>query len=278
MVRNVRRGPGGRGDGRHSAGAGRRDGRHTSCDSSGVTAGAATVGLDIGEVLPAFPGLRVGLVVATGLDLRAAARPGLDAGLAAVEAEVARALEGRPLAELAELQVWRAAYKAFGETKTSYRSSVERLLKQVQRGRGLPRVNPLVDCYNAVSARRRLPIGADDLDRVAGDLAFRYARPADTFVALGAEAAGDDPPKPGEVVYADAEKVLCRRWNWYQDARSATSGATRRAVLTVQWLGGAGPLEPAVEELCAWLAAHCAARTAWAVADRQAPCARVETG
>ena len=91
---------------------------------------------------------------------------------------------GLALAEIDELQAWRAAYKAFGVKKTSYRSSAERLLKQVQQGRGLPRINSLVDTYNAISARHRMPIGADDLAKVAGPLAFRYARPEDDFFAL----------------------------------------------------------------------------------------------
>ena len=52
---------------------------------------------------------------------------------------------------------------------------------------------------------------------------------------MGAEAGEDpnDPPKVGEVVYADARHVLCRRWNWRQDARSAVSTQTRRVALTV---------------------------------------------
>ena len=33
-------------------------------------------------------------------------------------------------------------------------------------------------------------------------------------------------PKAGEVVYADAAHVLCRRWNWRQDARSLITPAT----------------------------------------------------
>ena len=206
------------------------------------------IDLDISEIMEGFPETRVALIVARDIEVVPARSPAFDAALAAVETEVAGFLAGRALAEVPELQVWRAAYKAFGVKKTSYRSSVERLLKQIQRSRGLPRVSNLVDCYNAVSARHRLPIGADDLDRVTGGLAFRRARPGDDFFALGAEPARDDPPKPGEVVYADGEKLLCRRWNWYQDARSATTPATRRVVLTVQWLGGGMPLEPAVEE------------------------------
>ena len=46
-----------------------------------------------------------------------------------------------------------------------------------------------------------------------------------------------DPPKAGEVVYADEEKVLCRRWNWRQDARSVIRPDTRRAVVTLQGNG-----------------------------------------
>ena len=209
-------------------------------------------------------------------DAEVAYRP---VNLATVVAETG----GLPLAQrhvarqnyrLVELQRWRAAYKAFGVKKTSYRSSVERLLKAVQQGRGLPRVNSLVDAYNAVSLQFRMPVGADDFAKLEGDLAFRIARPGDNFFALGAETPSDDPPKAGEVVYADAEKLLCRRWNWYQDARSATSLETREAVLTVQSLE-TDPA-PAAAALADWLSRHCGAGCAWAVAERSRPVADVE--
>ena len=234
------------------------------------------ISLDISEVLPDFPDYRVALVVA--VDLRIAARrpAELAARIEAIEAEAAALVE-TPLAEIPEIKPWRAAYKAMGVKKTSYRSSAERLLKQIQQGRGLPRVNSLVDAYNAVSAKHRLPVGADDLDRIEGSLAFRTAREGDDFYALGAEPAANDPPKPGEVVYADGSKILCRRWNWYQDARSATSLETRRAALTVQSLGGIA-LEPAAEELCQWLSAFCGAQTAWAVAEASNPRAEANPG
>src|SRR5690606_30290649 len=98
-------------------------------------------------------------------------------------------------------------------------------------------------------------------------LSFRYARPGDSFVALGHPNRTPDPPKPGEVVYANAEKRLGRRRNWHQDARSAMVPSTKRAVLTVQALApeSAVRLETAAVELCALLRAHCNARTARAV-------------
>lgn len=229
--------------------------------------------LDITELAADFPAFRVALVVAGGLSIDAERSPEVEALVTAIEAEVSAAVVSTPIVAMPEIRCWREAYKAFGVKKTSYRSSGERLLKNVERRAGLPRVNMLVDLYNAVSARYPMPMGADDLDRIAPPLSFRYARPDDSFVALGDPNRTPDPPKPGEVVYADAEKCLCRRWNWYQDARSAIVPSTTRAVLTVQALApeSAGRLEAAAVELCALLRVRCNARTAWAVADRSAP-------
>jgi hypothetical protein len=42
-----------------------------------------------------------------------------------------------------------------------------------------------------------------------------------------AEREPPEAPKPGEVVDADASHVLCRRWNWRQDARRLITPQTR---------------------------------------------------
>jgi DNA/RNA-binding domain of Phe-tRNA-synthetase-like protein len=236
----------------------------------------ATVGLDISDVIGTFPTFRVALVVADGLALRHGRPDDLDRVIRDAESRIAAGLAATDLADVPELQSWREAYRAFGVKKTSYRSSVERLLKNIQRGAGLPRVNVLVDAYNMVSALHRMPIGADDLDRVTPPLAFRYSRPGDTFVALGDPAAEPDPPKPGEVVYADAEKCLCRRWNWYQDARSAVGPQTTRAVLTVQTLtAGEAQVRAAAAELAELIGRHFGGRVGWDVAEAARSEARV---
>jgi len=230
------------------------------------------VTLDIGELAGNFPAFRAGLVVAKGLAIHGERPPALAAFIAETEPEVAAAMGGLELADIAELKSWRDAYKAFGVKKTSYRSSVERLLKNIQRGAGVTWVNTLVDAYNTVSVRCFMPIGADDLDRVTLPLAFRYAREGDSFIALGDAAQTPDPPKPGEVVYADAAKCLCRRWNWYQDARSAVSVGTAQAVLTVQTLTGSrAEVAAAVEALVRLIADCCAATAAFDIADSATP-------
>ena len=133
-------------------------------------------------------------------------------------------------------------------------------------------MNLLVDLYNAVSLTHVLCCRADDLDKVTPPLAFRYAHPTDTFVDMGA-AAGEDPndlPKPGEVVYADERHVLCPRWNRRQDARSAISPATRRAVITLQ-ANGVGDVEAAADDLTRLLQTFCKAQTRVTVADAGCP-------
>jgi DNA/RNA-binding domain of Phe-tRNA-synthetase-like protein len=238
----------------------------------------AAASLDVSDVVPRFPSFRVALIVAEDLTIHDERPDDLAAMIGDAEVRIASELAAMELADVPELRSWREAYKAFGVKKTSYRSSVERLLKNVQRGAGLPRVNALVDAYNLVSAAHRMPIGADDLDRVTPPLAFRFSRPGDTFVALGDPAASPDPPKPGEVVYADAEKCLCRRWNWYQDARSAVGPQTTRAVLTVQTLtADEARLRAAAAELTAMIARYAGGRAAWGIADAAQPRVGVAT-
>src|SRR5262249_51686872 len=119
---------------------------------------------------------------------------------------------------------------------------------------------------------RVLPLGADDLDRVAPPLAFRYAREGDSFVDMADAEEGGEPeaPKPGEVVYADAAHVLCRRWNWRQDARSIIRPEPRRAVVTVQ-SNGAGDVAAGSNDLIDLIAKFCGGLSRAAILDRARP-------
>jgi DNA/RNA-binding domain of Phe-tRNA-synthetase-like protein len=227
--------------------------------------------LSIAELVDRFPDFRVAVVIAEDLSIgeRDAA---LDAEIAEAEARVRARWAGVELSAIPGVAAWRSAYRAFGVKKTSYRSSVERLLKRVLAGERLPRANALVDLYNMISLDAGLCLGCDDLDRVAGDLAFRFSRPGDSFIDMGAAAGEDpdDPPKPGEVVYADAAHVLCRRWNWRQDARTAVTPQTRRVVLTAQ-SNGFGDVEAVGARLVEALGRICGGVARARVAERARP-------
>jgi len=236
---------------------------------SGPPAEAEMPSLSIAELTDRFPDFRVALVVAEDLSVGKARSALLQSEIEAVEAECRRRWSGVELSAIPGIAAWRAAYKGFGVKKTSYRSSVERLIKRVVAGGALPQVSALVDLYNAVSLDSGLCLGCDDLDAIEGDLAFRFSRASDTFVDMGADAGEDpnDPPKVGEVVYADSRHVLCRRWNWRQDARSAVSARTRRAALTVQ-SNGFGDVEAAADRIVALIERECQGHCRVVVADR----------
>jgi DNA/RNA-binding domain of Phe-tRNA-synthetase-like protein len=58
-------------------------------------------------------------------------------------------------------------------------------------------------------------MGGFDLDRVVGDIQLRYSTGGEMFKPLGA--GKEEETYEGEVVYADEERILTRRWN-FRDA------------------------------------------------------------
>jgi DNA/RNA-binding domain of Phe-tRNA-synthetase-like protein len=228
--------------------------------------------LSISALTDAFPEFRVAVIFGEGLTVAPSRSPELAAEIAATEARCRASHAGTELSAIPGVAAWRSAYRAFGIKKTSYRSSVERLIKRVLAGDALPEVNALVDAYNAASVEHGLCLGCDDFDLTSGELAFRFSRADDTFIDMGAGEGEDpnDPPKPGEVVYANQRHVLCRRWNWRQDARTKVTLETRRIVLTVQ-SNGSGDVEAAAAALVETLRRECGGVYAVAVADRSRP-------
>lgn len=136
-----------------------------------------------------------------------------------------RADQSEPSAHVAR---WHAAYRDFGVKPRVARVSVDALTRRAASEAGLPRINVLVDMYNAISVLHGVPIGGEDLDR--------YDGPAHLVLAVGDEpfhtrADGEpviDHPDPGEPVWVDAGGVTCRRWNWRQTTRTAIDQHTTR--------------------------------------------------
>jgi DNA/RNA-binding domain of Phe-tRNA-synthetase-like protein len=134
------------------------------------------------------------------------------------------------------IAAWRRTFSEFGAKPSRYPCSAESLLARVLKGDALPRINALVDTYNAVSLRHVIPVGGEDLDELRGELRLVRA---------------DD----GEVVWRDDVGVTCRRWNWRQEPRTRLTEATTRAFFVVDALAPQTP-EAAVDELIAHLRAR----------------------
>jgi DNA/RNA-binding domain of Phe-tRNA-synthetase-like protein len=163
--------------------------------------------VSISDIADAFPDYRVAVVVAEELTIAPERPAALDCADRAARGRGPREWSGTELSQIRGVAAWRAAYKGFGIKQTRYRSSVERLVKNVLAGRPLARVNAFVDLYNAVSLAHVLPLGADDLAKVTPPLAFRYAREGDSFVDMAE--GGEEPEAPKQARWSTPTPPTC---------------------------------------------------------------------
>jgi DNA/RNA-binding domain of Phe-tRNA-synthetase-like protein len=110
---------------------------------------------------------------------------GLDQELVTCEEKILKLVEPKAVLESAAIMATRAAYKALGKDPARYRGSAEALLRRVIAGKGLPRINNVVDVINYVSVESRLPVGLYDLAHVEGDIVFRAGRARETYKGIG---------------------------------------------------------------------------------------------
>jgi DNA/RNA-binding domain of Phe-tRNA-synthetase-like protein len=177
-----------------------------------------------------------------------------DALLQAAEASARRALGGGPADQLPHVAAWREAYRAFGAKPQRTRNSLEALLRRA--ASGLPRVNRLTDCYNAVSVLHRIPLGGEDLTRYAGPPRLVRAVGDEPFDTMADGIAMIDHPEVGEVVWCDDAGVTCRRWNWRQARRTQLREDTTTALFILDALDPVTgeALQAAADDLAARLA------------------------
>ncbi|MFF4964106.1 B3/4 domain-containing protein [Streptomyces sp. NPDC001037] len=166
-------------------------------------------------VADAFPDALIAVVTAAGLRGREP-WPDTTAALEALEQQLADGTWQPADEHDPRIDAWHTAYRSFGTNPRRIRPSVDALGRRLAKKGTLPRINPAVDSYNAVSVRHGLPSGAFDLDHVTGEVEIRHAEGSETFTPLG-EAGTVEHPKPGEIVYLDGTDVLTRHWN-HRDA------------------------------------------------------------
>jgi DNA/RNA-binding domain of Phe-tRNA-synthetase-like protein len=192
------------------------------------------------------------VLLASGLT-NGASDGGSDAQLVAAE-EHLRASGLQRATDHPHIAAWRAAFSAFGAKPSRYPSSAEALITRVLKGQGLPRVNVLVDLYNAVSIRHAVPLGGEDADRLEGALRLTVAQGDEPFDPRG-DGVDVEQVAPGEIVWRDDRGVTCRRWNWRQGRRTQLTDETTRAFFVFDRLDGLliDELHRAADELSAVL-------------------------
>lgn len=135
-------------------------------------------------------------------------------------------------------------------------SAPEKLLRYVRRHQDFTGAGAVVDCYNIVSAKTLLSIGAHDLAKLKMPITLRQVGAADVFVPLG-----QSEPESclGEYAYVDPDgRVICRM-EVLQGDFTKVEAASRDVVFFLQGnreiassdlLGGAWLLAELAERFC----------------------------
>lgn len=149
---------------------------------------------------------------------------------------LAARLDGRAPHEDPHMAAWREAYTAFGSKPSRTRNSAEALAKRALSDSGLPRINRLVDLYNAISVAHLIPVGGEDIDRIRGGMRLVRASGEEDFVTVAGGEETVEHPDAGEVVWRDDAGVTCRRWNWRQGPRTRLTENTVAGIFLLESL------------------------------------------
>ncbi|MHA5048219.1 B3/B4 domain-containing protein [Streptomyces sp. SD15] len=200
------------------------------------------------EVRALAPAFRHVAVEAHGL-LNGPSIEGTSALLDDAARRLAVRLDGRAPHEDPHMAAWREVYTAFGSKPSRTRNSAEALAKRALSGAGLPRINVLVDVYNAISVAHLIPVGGEDIEHVRGGMRLVRATGEEDFVTVAGGAEVVEHPDAGEVVWCDEVGVTCRRWNWRQGPRTRLTEESTSAIFLLESLAPMPTVEQAGAEL-----------------------------
>jgi DNA/RNA-binding domain of Phe-tRNA-synthetase-like protein len=184
------------------------------------------------RLLDRFPGIRCGVIHATGLTNGPSSEK-LKERYFAEQEKVLDEIGDTPLSEIPSLAAWRRAFTSFGVKPTQYRNAAESLLRRLTKRGDIPSINLLVDMANLISIKYRVPVAVFDQSHVSGQTTVRFATGEETFTDLGSNTVST--PEEGEVIFVDdAGIVSARRWCWRQSADSAAGPETVETLMTIE--------------------------------------------
>ena len=222
------------------------------------------------QVFEKSPGYRRGLVLAHGIQ-NGPSQAELVEELRAAESHLCAELDPDNFITQPRIAAWREAYRTLGIKPGEFRPSMDALVRRVLKKDALPTINRIVDIGNLVSIRSLIPIGAHATDLLSGDMELRLANGNESFEPFGTDAL--EHPTPGEIIFAEGQTVLTRRWTWRQAKHSLILDSTSAVEINVDAL----PLVPDEEilQICAELSAllrkYCGGETRSAILSAANP-------
>lgn len=204
------------------------------------------------EVFNILPNLSVGILVLKGVEedkkLNSTEKNEIEELLENSNNESKKYLTSDVISENEIVKGWRETYSKFPNKKGA-RCSLENLLKRVLHDNPVGSICPSVDITNSISLKYALPIGAEDLDKIEGDLRLDIMNGDEHFIPIGKDE--EEPPQKGEIAYKDDYGVVCRCLNWRDGVRTEITDNTKNEFIAMENINPdrVNELEKALDEL-----------------------------
>lgn len=213
------------------------------------------------QICELFPELCIGIVTAS--PVNNAHYPDELAAFVRQRSDAARRrFAALDLGEDPRIASWRQAYEAMGVNPKKHTPTAEAYVSRVLRGKPPARISAVVDAYLASELEFLLPVGAYDLETLAGDICLCRASGEEQFSPLGAGPV--EKVDAGEIVYKDSARVLTRRWNYRDADPTKITLQTTRLILCTESVDcrfGAEYIAQSVEDIAQLLRQFCGAGT-----------------
>lgn len=91
------------------------------------------------------------------------------------------------LTQNVNIKTSREAYKTLGKEPSRYRVSSEALIRRILQGKGLYKINNVVDTNNLISIETGYSVGSYDLENLQGNINFRIGKEKEQYQGIGKE-------------------------------------------------------------------------------------------
>jgi DNA/RNA-binding domain of Phe-tRNA-synthetase-like protein len=105
----------------------------------------------------------------------------IDATIGVLEAE----LTAEKIRELPSIESSKNAYRNIGKDPNRYRLSAEALLRRIVNGKGLYKINNVVDLLNLLSITSGFSIGGYNSDKIEGNVEFGIGKANEDYEGIG---------------------------------------------------------------------------------------------
>jgi DNA/RNA-binding domain of Phe-tRNA-synthetase-like protein len=150
-------------------------------------------------------------------------------------------METAAISKIPTIAATRKGYKALGKDPARYRPSAEALLRRVVKGKGLYKINNVVDLLNLVSISTGFSIGGYDADKIEGDVELGVGEVNEPYEGIGRGILNIE----GLATFRDKKDAFGTPTS--DSVRTSVTDDTTRFLMVFLDYGGLDELEKAIE-------------------------------